>query len=321
MGFVFRLFFSPLPTAIVGPPKLSCLLQGGVLSVRILMPLTPYRRKNGSYKPVDKVLLKLWYRLSLFEEDMLVQQVRGGVGVGPAKALLVQQRHPCPVAAGCWWYRCSACARRAASALPVPSSASRGDSPHPQPGAHSRGAAGDPFPLPDHVNKKICNSSVQVKACSRCLTRRSGTGTPAGVQKQALELPGSGEGGRVCALHHGASRVLRLRWGEEQCTDPTCSRLGHASRLPPGALQTEQGGSAVHLRAPEAQHTVLRPDGGRGHGQGADTGGQAVRGDPSRPCRWELSCWLSCCGSVSGPACGTGTCGGVSTHPSAMVAQ
>lgn len=61
------------------------------------MPLTPYRRKNGSYKPVDKVLLKLWYRLSLFEGDMLIQQVRGEVGAGPAKALLVQQT---PVSSG-----------------------------------------------------------------------------------------------------------------------------------------------------------------------------------------------------------------------------
>ncbi|XP_062481827.1 uncharacterized protein LOC134167311 isoform X2 [Pezoporus occidentalis] len=61
--------------AIVGPPRLSWLLQGDILSVNIIMPLTPYRRKAGSQKPVDRVLLKLWYWLRLYEGDMLVQQV------------------------------------------------------------------------------------------------------------------------------------------------------------------------------------------------------------------------------------------------------
>ncbi|XP_065546036.1 uncharacterized protein LOC136019607 isoform X1 [Lathamus discolor] len=60
---------------IVGPPRLSWLLQGDILSVNIIMPLTPYRRKTGSQKPVDRVLLKLWYWLCLYEGDMLVQQV------------------------------------------------------------------------------------------------------------------------------------------------------------------------------------------------------------------------------------------------------
>ncbi|KAM9538560.1 uncharacterized protein ACIB01_012503 isoform 2-T2 [Guaruba guarouba] len=60
---------------IVGPPRLSWLLQGDILSVNIIMPLTPYRSKTGSHKPVDQVLLKLWYWLHLYEGDMLVQQV------------------------------------------------------------------------------------------------------------------------------------------------------------------------------------------------------------------------------------------------------
>lgn len=70
----------PLPTAIVGPPRLSWLLHGDILRVNIIMPLTPYRRKTGSQKPVDRVLLKLWYKLHLYEGDMLVQEVRRGVG-------------------------------------------------------------------------------------------------------------------------------------------------------------------------------------------------------------------------------------------------
>ncbi|XP_075018760.1 interleukin-20 receptor subunit alpha-like [Calonectris borealis] len=65
----------PYRDTIVGPPKLSWLLQGHILSVNITMPLTPYRSKTGAYKPVDKVLLKLWYWLSLYEGDVLVQQV------------------------------------------------------------------------------------------------------------------------------------------------------------------------------------------------------------------------------------------------------
>ncbi|XP_041896221.1 interferon lambda receptor 1-like isoform X2 [Corvus kubaryi] len=60
---------------IVGPPKLSWLLQDQILSVNITTPLTPYRRRAGSYKPVDRVLLKLWYWLHLYEGNLLVQQV------------------------------------------------------------------------------------------------------------------------------------------------------------------------------------------------------------------------------------------------------
>ncbi|XP_056215387.1 uncharacterized protein LOC130158629 isoform X3 [Falco biarmicus] len=60
---------------IVGPPKLSWLLQGHILTVNITMPLTPYRIKTSSFKPVDQVLLKLWYWLSLYEGDVLIQQV------------------------------------------------------------------------------------------------------------------------------------------------------------------------------------------------------------------------------------------------------
>ncbi|XP_064526431.1 uncharacterized protein LOC135421707 isoform X1 [Pseudopipra pipra] len=60
---------------IVGPPKLSWLLQDQILHVNIAMPLTPYQRRTGSYKPVDRVLLKLWYWLHLYEGDLLVQQV------------------------------------------------------------------------------------------------------------------------------------------------------------------------------------------------------------------------------------------------------
>ncbi|XP_026704474.1 uncharacterized protein LOC113480087 isoform X1 [Athene cunicularia] len=65
----------PYRDTIVGPPKLSWLFQDHILSVNIIMPLTPYRSKNGSYKPVDQVLLKLWYWLCLYEGDVLVQQV------------------------------------------------------------------------------------------------------------------------------------------------------------------------------------------------------------------------------------------------------
>ncbi|KAM6056956.1 uncharacterized protein LJ206_015203 isoform 2-T2 [Theristicus caerulescens] len=65
----------PYRDTIVGPPKLSCLLQGHNLSVNIIMPLTPYRSKTGSFEPVDQVLLKLWYRLNLYEGDVLIQQM------------------------------------------------------------------------------------------------------------------------------------------------------------------------------------------------------------------------------------------------------
>ncbi|KAM6253712.1 uncharacterized protein LJ264_008571 isoform 2-T3 [Porphyrio hochstetteri] len=65
----------PYRDTIVGPPKLSWVLQGQDLCVNITMPLTPYRGRTGSYQPVDRVLLKLWYWLRLFEGDTLIQQV------------------------------------------------------------------------------------------------------------------------------------------------------------------------------------------------------------------------------------------------------
>ncbi|XP_063273006.1 uncharacterized protein LOC134560688 isoform X2 [Prinia subflava] len=60
---------------IVGPPRLSWLLQDQILSINIITPPTPYQRRTGSYKPVDRVLLKLWYWLQLYDGDVLVQQV------------------------------------------------------------------------------------------------------------------------------------------------------------------------------------------------------------------------------------------------------
>ncbi|XP_032928552.1 interferon gamma receptor 1-like isoform X3 [Catharus ustulatus] len=60
---------------IVGPPKLSWLLQDQILSVNIITPLTPYQRRTGSYKPVHRVLRKLLYWLHLYEGELLVQQV------------------------------------------------------------------------------------------------------------------------------------------------------------------------------------------------------------------------------------------------------
>ncbi|XP_068275888.1 interleukin-20 receptor subunit alpha-like [Nyctibius grandis] len=74
-GWAYSSELQPYRDTIVGPPRLSWLLQGHILSVSIIMPLTPYRSKDGSYKPVDRVLLKLWYWLSLYEGDVLVQQV------------------------------------------------------------------------------------------------------------------------------------------------------------------------------------------------------------------------------------------------------
>ncbi|XP_017938708.1 uncharacterized protein LOC108641416 [Manacus vitellinus] len=74
---------------IVGPPKLSWLLQDQILHVNIATPLTPYQRRTGSYKPVDRVLLKLWYWLHLYEGDLLVQQVCGSwAGLGACGACM-----------------------------------------------------------------------------------------------------------------------------------------------------------------------------------------------------------------------------------------
>lgn len=117
------LFFNP-PTAIVGPPKLSWVLQGHVLSVNIIMPLTPYRSKTGSYKPINQVLLKLWYRLSLYEGDALIQQVRGGVGKAQRPQDLQKLSWGGKDACGRLHWGGGACARRVAPALPTSSSAS-----------------------------------------------------------------------------------------------------------------------------------------------------------------------------------------------------
>lgn len=108
-------YFFPFPTAIVGPPRLSWLLQDQILSVNIITPLTPYQRRTGSYKPVDRVLLKLWYWLQLYEGDLLIQQVCGSWagprGAGLAQAFLVQQSH---------CLRLQWCERSCAAALPTP---------------------------------------------------------------------------------------------------------------------------------------------------------------------------------------------------------
>lgn len=77
----------------------------------------------------------------------------------------------------------------------------------------------------------------------------------------------------------------------------------------------------MHLQVPEAQHAVLRPDDGRGHGRGAEPGGRAVPGDTGGPRRWELACRLSRCGRISGPTCGTDMCGGVGHSPSCRSGQ
>lgn len=64
----------------MGPPTLSWLFQGHSLSINVNAPLTPFRSKKGSYKPVNKVLLKLWYWLHLYDGEVLTQQVRGRGG-------------------------------------------------------------------------------------------------------------------------------------------------------------------------------------------------------------------------------------------------
>ncbi|XP_030305302.1 interleukin-20 receptor subunit alpha-like isoform X3 [Calypte anna] len=82
----------PYRDTVVGPPTLSWLLQGQILSVNIITPLTPYRSRAGTYRRVDRVLRKLWYRLHLHEGEVLVQEVSckwSGEGaqctVGPLK--------------------------------------------------------------------------------------------------------------------------------------------------------------------------------------------------------------------------------------------
>ena len=120
-GSIFLLHFFSLPAAIVGPPKLSWLLQGHILSVNIIMPLTPYRNKTGSYQPVDEVLLKLWYWLNLYEGNTLVQQVCGRVGKAwrarDFQKISWRSKGACVRLRWCG----SACACRVAPALPIPS--------------------------------------------------------------------------------------------------------------------------------------------------------------------------------------------------------
>lgn len=98
--FCFLLIFFPLPTAIVGPPTLSWLFQGHSLSINVSVPLTPFRSKKGSYKPVNKVLLKLWYWLHLYDGEVLTQQVRGRGGKRAKRARGMQKF---PGATGMLW--------------------------------------------------------------------------------------------------------------------------------------------------------------------------------------------------------------------------
>ncbi|XP_013057341.3 uncharacterized protein [Anser cygnoides] len=73
--WVYSSELQPYRDTIVGPPRLSWLFQGHILSINVTVPLTPFRGKKGSYKPVNKVLLKLWYWLHLYDGDVLTQQV------------------------------------------------------------------------------------------------------------------------------------------------------------------------------------------------------------------------------------------------------
>nr|XP_025040071.1 interleukin-22 receptor subunit alpha-2-like [Pelodiscus sinensis] len=57
-------------SAILGPPNLTLTLANENLTVNLSMPLTPYRRRNGTYKSVQKVLPNWMYRLSLSEEGV-----------------------------------------------------------------------------------------------------------------------------------------------------------------------------------------------------------------------------------------------------------
>lgn len=76
---------------------MSWLFQGHSLSINVSVPLTPFRSKKGSYKPVNKVLLKLWYWLHLYDGEVLTQQVRGRggghgqKGHGACRSSLVQR--------------------------------------------------------------------------------------------------------------------------------------------------------------------------------------------------------------------------------------
>ncbi|XP_025061739.1 interleukin-10 receptor subunit alpha-like isoform X1 [Alligator sinensis] len=65
----------PYRDTIVGPLKLMLWSQDQNLTVDISIPLTPYQRKNGSYKSVQKVLSKLRFVLRLYEEGVFLLQV------------------------------------------------------------------------------------------------------------------------------------------------------------------------------------------------------------------------------------------------------
>lgn len=84
----------------MGPPTLSWLFQGHSLSINVSVPLTPFRSKKGSYKPVNKVLLKLWYWLHLYDGEVLTQQVRGRGGKRAKRARGMQKF---PGATGMLW--------------------------------------------------------------------------------------------------------------------------------------------------------------------------------------------------------------------------
>lgn len=62
-------------TAIVGPPNLTLILVNENLTVNLSMPLTPYRRRNGTYKSVQKVLPNWKYRVSLSEKGVHINNV------------------------------------------------------------------------------------------------------------------------------------------------------------------------------------------------------------------------------------------------------
>ncbi|KAG6923187.1 interleukin 22 receptor subunit alpha 2, partial [Chelydra serpentina] len=58
----------PYRDTIVGPPNMTLILVNENLTVNLSMPLTPYRRRNGTYKSVQKVLPNWKYRVSLSEK-------------------------------------------------------------------------------------------------------------------------------------------------------------------------------------------------------------------------------------------------------------
>ncbi|XP_075797375.1 uncharacterized protein LOC102453029 isoform X2 [Pelodiscus sinensis] len=65
----------PYRDTILGPPNLTLTLANENLTVNLSMPLTPYRRRNGTYKSVQKVLPNWMYRLSLSEEGVPINSV------------------------------------------------------------------------------------------------------------------------------------------------------------------------------------------------------------------------------------------------------